>query len=258
VAFPPDTTLFQPRVIAGHLPRAGEADAVAINTALAAKGNRLGGTLDGRRIVGILREPLSPSASYIVRIPAATNSLRVQLQQRDGESIDRVKAALETNLAAEGVRVRGSSSQAESRYSFDQHMLMIYVFLIVVSAVIALVGGLGLMTTMSLNVLERRREMGVLRAIGAAPAKVGLIVVTEAIAIGVLSWIIATIVAWPISEGIGRLLLRTLFRSGLDFTFAPSGPAIWLVVSLVVGATAGFVPAWQAAKAPVREALDYE
>src|SRR5258706_7141086 len=136
-------------------------------------------------------------------------------------------------------------------------MLMIYVFLIVMSAVIALVGGLGLMTTMSLNVLERRREMGVLRAIGAAPRSVWGIVVTEAAVIGVLSWAVATLVAWPISQGIGNLLIRTLFRSGLDFSFEPSGPAIWLLVSLVVGAASGFCPAWQAARRPAREATGY-
>ena len=41
-------------------------------------------------------------------------------------------------------------------------MVMIYIFLIVMSGILA-AGGLGLMTTMNLNVLERRREMGVLR-----------------------------------------------------------------------------------------------
>jgi hypothetical protein len=46
---------------------------------------------------------------------------------------------------------------ADFRYAFDQHMLMIYVFLVVVSAVLAAVGSLGLMTATSLNVLERRR-----------------------------------------------------------------------------------------------------
>ena len=64
-------------------------------------------------------------------------------------------------------------------------MLMIYVFLIVMSVILGGVGGLGLMTTMSLNVLERRREMGVLRAIGASPRAVWLIVVAEGVVIGV-------------------------------------------------------------------------
>ena len=70
-------------------------------------------------------------------------------------------------------------------------MAMIYWFLIVMSGILAGVGGLGLMTTMSLNVLERRREMGVLRAIGATPAMVWRLVVAEGAFVALLSW------RWP-------------------------------------------------------------
>ena len=77
---------------------------------------------------------------------------------------------------------------------------MIYVFLIVMSAIIGGVGGLGLMTTMSLNVFERRREMGVMRALGATPRIVWLMIVAEGIVIGLLSWTIAALLAWPVSK----------------------------------------------------------
>ena len=60
-------------------------------------------------------------------------------------------------------------------------MLMVYAFLIAMSAILASVGGLGLMTTMSLNVLERRRELGVLRAIGATPRAVFWMLAVEAV-----------------------------------------------------------------------------
>ena len=88
---------------------------------------------------------------------------------------------------------------AASRYALDQHMLMIYVFLIVVSVVLAAVGGLGLMTATSLNVLDRRRELGVMRAIGASPAMVGAIVVVEAVFVAMVAWALAVLAAWPIT-----------------------------------------------------------
>jgi putative ABC transport system permease protein len=169
-----------------------------------------------------------------------------------------VKTELDRNLEQQGVRARGSSSTAESRFSFDQHMLMIYVFLIVMSAIIGGVGGLGLMTTMSLNVFERRREMGVMRALGATPRIVWLIVVAEGVVIGLLSWTIAALLAWPLSKAIGNLLVRVLFRSGLDFTFEPLGLLIWMLVSIGLSALASFLPAWRASRATVREALAYE
>lgn len=259
IAIPADTTMLRPNFVDGRMLRAGDGKAVMINSALAnTNGKRVGSLYSGRRVVGIMREPFTPAMAYVLRDGSATNSIRLVLQSRDADAIDRVKAALETNLSAEGVRVRSSLTQAEGRFAFDQHMVMIYVFLITMSAIIGLVGGLGLMTTMSLNVLERRREMGVLRAIGAAPSTVGWIVVAEAVVIGVLSWALATMAAWPVSKGIGDLMVKAMFRSGLDFSFQTSGPVVWLIVSIVLAALSGLIPAWQAAKAPVREALGYE
>ena len=191
------------------------------------------------------------------KIPLPNRWSRVKLSwTRDAISL--VKSDLDRNLEREGVRARGSSSKAERRFGFDQHMLMIYVFLIVMSAIIGGVGGLGLMTTMSLNVFERRREMGVMRALGATPRIVWLMVVAEGVVIGVLSWAIAALLAWPISKAIGNLLVRMLLHGGLDFTFEPWGLLIWMVVSIGLSALASFLPAWKASRVTVREALAYE
>jgi putative ABC transport system permease protein len=127
----------------------------------------------------------------------------------------------------------------------------------VISVVIAGVGGLGLMTTMSLNVLERRREMGVLRAIGATPTAILLIVVVEGAVIGALSWAVAAAAAWPVSRAIGNLMTGA-FKVGLDFSFEPMGLAVWAAASLFLGAVASFLPAWRASRRPVRESLGYE
>jgi putative ABC transport system permease protein len=186
------------------------------------------------------------------------NSLRLSLDQTDSASINRVRTSLDRNLELEGVKAQSSSSKADSRFGFDQHMVMIYLFLIVMSCILAGVGGLGLMTTMSLNVLERRREMGVLRAIGAAPSMVQLIVVVEGAVIGLLSWLIAALLAWPVGQALGNLLVRLLFKNGLAFLFDPIGLWVWLVVSICLGAFASFIPAWRASRRPVREAIGYE
>ena len=126
------------------------------------------------------------------------------------------------------------------------------------SCILAGVGGLGLMTTMSLNVLERRREMGVLRAIGASPSAVWLIVAAEGAVIGVSSWALAALVAWPVSKLLGDSLVMAMFKNGLDFVFEPRGILIWLAVSLLLSLLASFIPAWHAARRPVREAIGYE
>jgi putative ABC transport system permease protein len=275
VGVPAETNLLKPNLLAGRSFQPGDTDAIVVNTRLASSALQIkvgeevelqiGPSRKLWRVVGIAREPFAGPVAYIPRSfferaghTGMTNSIRLALEKTDADSINQLKASLDRNLEEQSVRALSSASKADQRYSYDQHMVMIYIFLIVMSGILAGVGGLGLMTTMSLNVLERRREMGVLRAIGARPAVVWLIVITEGLVIGVLSWALATLAAWPISKAIGDLLLNLMLKVGLDFLFEPSGPLIWLGISICLGMIASFLPAWQASRRPVREAIGYE
>lgn len=274
VALPSDSKLLKPNVIEGRNLQPGDNDCIVINTALAAKsplmkvGNtvqlQMGPALTIWKIVGVAREAFGPPVAYIPlsfineRHPGMSNSLRLALTKTDPDSIDTVKAALDKNLESEGLRARSSVSTAESRFGFDQHMLMIYVFLIVMSLIIGGVGGLGLMTTMSVNVLERRREMGVLRAIGATPGMIAIIVVAEGLFIGLLSWVFASLAAWPVSKFVGDAFVGLLFRNGMDFVFEPLGLVVWLAASLIFSTVATLLPAWRASRSTVRESLAYQ
>ncbi|HLM24697.1 MAG TPA: FtsX-like permease family protein [Pyrinomonadaceae bacterium] len=274
VALPPQTELFEFDIIEGRGLAPGDTDAIVVNNALAGREAkmRVGETVVLRmgpaettwHVVGLAREPFSPAVAYISqsliqqRHPGMVNTLRLALDRSDADAISSVKASLDRNLEEQGIRARGSGSKADSRFGFDQHMLMIYVFLIVMSAIIGGVGGLGLMTTMSLNVFERRREMGVMRALGATPRIIWLMIVAEGVVVGVLSWSIAALLAWPVSKAIGDFMVKVLFKSGLDFVFEPLGLLIWAIVSIGLSAAASFLPAWKASRVTVREALAYE
>ncbi len=274
VALPAATGLLAPAIVAGVWLRPGEDDALVVNSAWATRwpryevgdtvAFRLGTELRSWRLVGIAREPFARPVAYVPRAffeayhPGAVNSLRLALARTDPAAVRRVEAVLERELEREGLRAQGSRSEADSRFGFDQHMVMIYVALLVMSAIIVGVGGLGLATTMSLNVLERRREMGVLRAIGATPRAVWGIVAAEGAVVGLLSGLVAALAAWPASKAIGDLLVGLMFQSAPDFRFELRGLLIWLAASVVLGAAASFLPAWHASRGSVREALAYE
>jgi putative ABC transport system permease protein len=263
-ALPAQTAMLEPNIVSGRWLAPNESDTMVVNTALAAKsaemriGNRVTLPMGTFRVVGIAREPFSPALAYVPLTNAMTNNVRLALDKTDPASIDRVKGQLEESLQREGIKAAHMTSLNESRFGFDQHMVMIYVALIIMSALIGGVGALGLMTTMSINVLERRREMGVLRAVGATPRMVWLMLVGEGVVVGVFSWILASLAAWPLSRGVGNFLMRTMFRSSLDSVFELRGLVFWLAVSLLLGAVASFVPARHAMRQPVREALGYE
>jgi putative ABC transport system permease protein len=97
-----------------------------------------------------------------------------------------------------------------------------------------------------------------MRAVGATPRIVWLMVVAEGVVIGVLSWTIAALLAWPISKAVGNLLVRVVVHGAIDSTFALRGLVIWLLVSIGLSALASFLPAWRASRVTVRQALSYE
>jgi putative ABC transport system permease protein len=273
MALPANTEMLSFDLLEGRRFLPEDTNVIIVNSALATRRSlKTGDTISFQmgpaettwQIVGITREAFSQPFAYIPKRfidqqhPGMTNSLRLALSKTDADSVAELKTVLDRNLEAVGVRARGATSKADSRFGFDQHMLMIYVFLIVMSSIIAGVGGLGLMTTLSLNVLERRREMGVLRAIGATPSIVWRIIIVEGLVIGFLSWVIAALAAWPVGRALGNLLVRAVLKSGLDFTFEWYGLGLWLIVSVGLSAVASFLPAWKASRLTVREALAYE
>lgn len=270
------TRLLKLEIDEGRDLRPDDLDALVVNSAFLEKypEARVGATVTLRmgpaespwRVVGLSHEAFSPPVAYVSRgyferaggHEGMTNSLRIALASSEPEAIDRFRDALDKRLESAGIRALSTTSTAESRYGFDQHMVMIYVFLVVMSIIIGGVGGLGLMTTMSLNVLERRREMGILRAIGASSRAIRLIVVAEALAIGLMSFAIAAAVAGPLSRGLGDFIATALFQTDLSFEFDLNGLWIWFAASLLLSVAASVLPAWHAARASVREALSFE
>ena len=276
IALPAQSTMVSFDLKLGAVPGIGSPD-VVVNTGL---WERLGQPAVGEtvelwvdekherfRVAGVAREPFAPAALYLWRErldergggPMA-NALRISLTQTTPAHLDAAKVRLEETLAADGVRVVQAATKADTRYSFDQHMEMIYVFLVIVSGILACVGTLGLLTTVSLNVTERRRELGVLRAIGATPGRVAQLVVAEGVLVGALAWLLAAAIVLPATKVIGDFILRRLLMSGaeINMAFEPIGLAVWLGVAIAGSALASYLPARQAARLSTREALAFE
>ncbi len=123
---------------------------------------------------------------------------------------------------------------------------------------IAVVGGLGLMGTMSINVIERTREIGVMRAVGASDGSVLKVFIVEGVFIGVLSWLVGAIVALPVGKLLSDAVGAAFLEAPLNYTFSTKGTLLWLAIVVILAVLASILPAWNASRLSVREVLAYE
>ena len=198
---------------------------------------------------------------YIAKVAnrvGEADALLVRTQSHDATSVEAQSEALEKHFENIGLRVSMVTTlpneKAEAEVSFDALVAL----LLVMAILLALVGGLGLMGTMSINVLERTREIGVLRAIGAPNRGVAQVFILEGITIGLLSWIMGSLLAIPMSRGLNAAVGGAMMGAPLTYSYSMPGLWIWLVVVLILSALASFIPARNASRLTVREVLAYE
>ena len=156
------------------------------------------------------------------------------------------------------MEVAATTTTGEIRSTQETLFNVLITFLSLMAILLGVVGGLGLMGTMSINVVERAREIGVLRAVGASDGSVLRIFLTEGLLIGLIAWAIGAVVAVPISKTLSDALGMTFVRRPLSYAFSIEGVLIWLGVVLVLAAVASLLPAWRASRLAVRQVLAYE
>ncbi|MFZ6026336.1 MAG: ABC transporter permease [Chloroflexota bacterium] len=189
--------------------------------------------------------------SNIYRITADRAGLTLEEQKALGRAI---QDALEAN-GYQVAEVEAGESLTETTSS---GLNILTAFLMIMALLIALVGSIGLAGTMSMNVLERTREIGIIRAIGASDRAVIDLVMVEGVLIGLMSWVFGTLLSLPISSLMSNAINMALFGVPAEFTFTPLGVILWLMIVLVLSALASVGPARNASRLTIREVLAYE
>jgi putative ABC transport system permease protein len=275
-SLPAQTKVFSPKMRAGRWLVPEDAPAVVVNTEFLKKepdvqlGNQISIKVAGKttmlRVVGIADILLDPPSVYVnqpyfdrvVGNVGQASQAQLLTERHDGTFQAQVATVVEERFKRHGIEVAGTLTIAKQRARENLGVNIIVAFLLMMAVLLAVVGGLGLMGTMSINVLERTREIGVMRAIGASDAAVLRIVMVEGVLIGMLSWLIGALLALPVSKLMNDGVGVAFEAPGLSFTFSTLGVLLWLGIVVVLAAVASFLPAWSASRVTVREVLAYE
>jgi putative ABC transport system permease protein len=155
-----------------------------------------------------------------------------------------------------------SDSSASTRYQvfgfFTEPFAIILMVLVIMAGLLAVVGGLSLAGTMGINVMERTREIGVLRSVGASNTSVREVVVVEGVMIAILSWVLVTLISGPSSASLAGAVIYTVLKTNLTFRYSFAGLGLWLLIVVIIGIFSSLAPAQNAVSLTVREVLDYE
>jgi putative ABC transport system permease protein len=272
VGVPPGSRLFQLRIVEGRALAAEATGEVLVSRYLLAQvpGLRIGGrmTLHWRErrheatIVGVVEEiggstVYAPFATFeaVTGLGDASASLRVKA--RSGVSLDVVSRRIDQAL----LDVRAVPAQAITRErvrdSLDEHFKVVGDFIRMVALASALVGAIWLAASSGLNVIERTREIGVLRALGATPRGIGAIFLAEGLAVTLLSAALAVLFSLVLTVALNGAAERGLLHAAVPLRFSWSGLAVLLSGCGVVLAAVALA-LHRVLRLSARDALAYE
>jgi putative ABC transport system permease protein len=272
VGLDPDTDFVEPNIVDGRWLEPDDTDAVVINTdaqnaePILAVGEtvRLGvaGAEGGWRVVGVVKGQLGGPALYcneehLAEVVGELGATRVLVRSESPEDADELLASVEDALNDAGHQVTSATTRAELASQLREWLGILVAFLVLMATLLAAVGVIGLTGTMSINVLESTREIGVMRATGAQHKAIYQIYVTEGVTVGVIAWFLGALLTYPISYAL-VLGLETAIGIPLTYTFSWWGLAGWLGLMLAISAFASLAPAFRASQVSVRDAISYE
>jgi len=276
LAPPMDTKMIQPKIVDGRWLVAGDESALVVNTEVLKDNPQLQvgtpavvkvGTRKLRfTVVGIAQSTLTGPIVYAPydwltgAVQEAGRARSVQIVAYSAEPKDQVALgrALEEHMKKNSLKVQNVDITWEQKQRIRSQFDILTTFLLIMAVLLAVVGALGLTGTMGINVLERTREIGVMRAIGASSFAIGKVFVVEALCIGLLSWLVGTILALPIAALLSYQVGVLFLQNPLAFSFSFLGVGIWLGLSVMLSVLASLLPARNAARLSVREVLSYE
>ena len=271
IGLPVPTTMAAPQVLSGRWLEARDTRALVVSRALAADdplfaiGAELSvmvGTHPSQwKVVGIV-DGVGQPVAYATRdaLNAARGDPRASTVVVEATPAARARpldvvARTRIALQAQGLRVASSSLASENRRAIEDHLLLVVDFLGAMAWIMLAVGAMGLASTMGLAVLERTREIGIMRAIGAPHTAIAAIFQTESLFIALIAWLIALVLSVPASVAMGLAFGAVMFPVPMRLLPDLTGSLVWLATATLISIAACAWPSLRAMRIPAATAL---
>ena len=218
------------------------------------------------KVVGILEEignaqddsqiniPLD-SAREVFDEPTKVDMIIVQVKSSSDIPVmqEKIEKALERKRGDTSFEVVTATQILEQ---INQVLGVMQIVLVGIAAISLLVGAIGIMNSMYTSVLERTKEIGIMKSIGARNSDVLQIFLMEAGMIGLVGGIFGTALGTAIALGVGSVSKSAGFLLIIKIEIGVL--LLGLVFAFVVGMVSGILPAYQASKLKPVDALRYE
>ncbi len=273
---PRDTEMYTPTLTAGRNLDPEDGRALLLNQKLARDmGLSLGDEIEidlgdagtsSWTIVGLIFDLINDQSTAYMHVDTLNEELhrvgrapvaRILSKDSTRAAQDALISDLEQMFEAQGIGLAFVRASIEDQEQAEAQFSILTTILMTMTIVMALVGSIGLSGTLSINVIERRREIGVMRAVGGSSRDVALIMIMEGLLLGITSWVIAVpisiLAGRPFVENIGEII-----QFPGPYQLSVSGLWIWLLIVVVLSLVASWLPARRAMQISVNESLAYE
>jgi len=225
------------------------------------------------KVVGLTFDPILTTAASVPREVLLRDigevdrgqAIWIQTDKEDLLTEQTIAKSLREFYGGKGIKVSaqrgifgiGGDSTIETANTFINQFNFLVILLGFMAVLIGTVGSIALSGALALSVLERRKEIGVMRAIGASSRTISNLFIGEGLILGWLSWLIAI----PLTFPAGQLMVFALgnaFQLDMVYHYTPAGQILWFIIITILSIIASWLPARGASRISVRESLAYQ
>ncbi|MFW6015460.1 MAG: FtsX-like permease family protein [bacterium] len=220
-------------------------------------------------VVGIINTPGGPATpklivnkkglnNFLIQDQKYINDIRIKMTKNSRKDQAKIAALVEEKLNEQNVYIKEVNLGRDLIANYKTPSGVVVTLILILSIIIFVVGTVGLSGTLSLKILERSREIGILRTIGATNKKIKKMIILEVVLLGGFAWVIGLIMSLPLTCFTGNMLGKAMFLIPLNYELNEKGVIISFILSIALAWLSSLLICKKINKMKTIDVLKYE